>query len=146
LSEFHFDTQEWRIPAHRMKMRAPHLVPLSAQVIALLKDIQPVTGNGKHVFPSPRSWTRPLSIVALLAALRRMGYEQRSLTVHGFRSTASILLNEQGWNPDAIERQLAHGGRDEVRAAYNHAEYLPERKRMMQDWANYLDELRESSV
>jgi integrase len=145
-SEFQLDLQEWRIPESRMKMRVPHIVPLSTQAIALLHDIQPATGDGKYVFPSPRSRTRPLSNVALLAALRRMGYEQGTLTVHGFRTTASTLLNEQGWRPDAIERQLAHGERDHVRAVYNHAEYLPERKAMMQDWANYLDELRLSSV
>jgi integrase len=145
-SEINLDTQEWRIPAHRMKMRVPHIVPLSTQAVALLRDIQPATGDGKYVFPSPRSRTRPLSNVALLAALRRMGYEQGTLTVHGFRTTASTLLNEQGWRADAIERQLAHGERDHVRAVYNHAEYLPERKLMMQAWADYLDELRLSSV
>ena len=141
-SEFQLAIQEWRIPAHRMKMRVPHIVPLSTQAVALLRDIQPATGDGKYVFPSPRSPTRPLSNVALLAALRRMGYEQGTLTVHGFRTTASTLLNEQGWRADAIERQLAHGERDHVRAVYNHAEHLPERKLMMQGWANYLDELR----
>jgi len=141
-SEFNFDSQEWLIPAARMKMRVPHIVPLSTQALALLYDIQPATGDGKYVFPSPRSRTRPLSNVALLAALRRMGYEQGTLTVHGFRTSASTLLNEQGWRPDAIERQLAHGERDHVRAVYNLAEYLPERKLMMQGWANYLDELR----
>ena len=145
-SEFNFDTQEWLIPAARMKMRVPHIVPLSTQSIALLRDIQPATGDGKYVFPSPRSRTRPLSNVALLAALRRMGYEQGTLTVHGFRTTASTLLNEQGWRPDAIERQLAHGERDHVRAVYNHAEYLRERKLMMQDWADYLDGLRSNSA
>jgi integrase len=141
-SEINLGTQEWLIPAARMKMRVPHIVPLSTQAVALLRDIQPATGDGKYVFPSPRSRTRPLSNVALLAALRRMGYEQGTLTVHGFRTTASTLLNEQGWRPDAIERQLAHGERDHVRAVYNHAEYLRERKVMMQDWADYLDELR----
>jgi integrase len=143
-SEFQLDIKEWRIPESRMKMRVPHIVPLSTQAIALLRDIQSATGDGQYVFPSPRSRTRPLSNVALLAALRRMGYEQGTLTVHGFRTTASTLLNEQGWRADAIERQLAHGERDHVRAVYNHAEYLPERKLMMQDWANYLDELRGS--
>jgi integrase len=145
-SEFNLDLQEWRIPAARMKMRVPHLVPLSTQAIALLKDIQPVTGGGRYVFPSPRAQTRPLSNVALLAALRRMGYEHGTLTVHGFRTTASTLLNEQGWRPDAIERQLAHGERDHVRAVYNYAEYLPERKHMMQHWADYLDFLRRPGV
>jgi integrase len=141
-TEFDFDAQEWRIPARRMKMRVPHIVPLSTQSVVILRDIQPATGDGKYVFPSPRSRARPLSNVALLAALRRMGYEQGTLTVHGFRSSASTLLNEQGWRADAIERQLAHGERDLVRAAYNHAEYLAERKLMMQGWANYLDGLR----
>src|SRR6202789_57562 len=144
-SEINLSIQEWLIPAARMKMRVPHIVPLSTQAIALLRDIQPATGDGKYVFPSPRSRTRPLSNVALLAALRRMGYEQGTLTVHGFRTTASTLLNEQGWRPDAIERQLAHGERDHVRAVYNHAEYLRERKLMMQDWADYLDVLREGA-
>ena len=144
-SEFNLELQEWRIPAARMKMRVPHIVPLSTQAIAILKDLHPATGNGKYVFPSPRSRARPLSNVALLAALRRMGYEQGTLTVHGFRTTASTLLNEQGWRADAIERQLAHGERDHVRAVYNHAEYLAERKLMMQGWANYVDELRGSS-
>ena len=145
-SEINLSIQEWLIPAHRMKMRVPHIVSLSTQAVALLRDIQPATGNGKYVFPSPRSRTRPLSNVALLAALRRMGYEQGTLTVHGFRTTASTLLNEQGWRPDAIERQLAHGERDHVRAVYNHAEYLRERKLMMQDWADYLDGLRSNSA
>jgi integrase len=144
-SEINLQLQEWRIPAARMKMRVPHIVPLSTQATALFNDLYPATGDGKYVFPSPRSRHRPLSNVALLAALRRMGYEQGTLTVHGFRSTASTLLNEQGWRADAIERQLAHGERDAVRAAYNYAEYLAERKLMMQDWANYLDQLRQFS-
>jgi integrase len=143
-SEINFDTQEWLIPAARMKMRVPHIVPLSTQAVDLLRDIQPATGDGKYVFPSPRSRKRPLSNVALLAALRRMGYEQGTLTVHGFRSTASTLLNEQGFNRDWIERQLAHAERNNVRAAYNYAEYLPQRKVMMQQWGDYLDELRAS--
>jgi integrase len=141
-AEFDFDAAEWRIPARRMKMRVPHIVPLSTQVTAILKDLQPATGDGNFVFPSPRSRARPLSNVALLAALRSMGYEQGTMTVHGFRSSASTLLNEQGWRADAIERQLAHGERNLVRAAYNHAQYLGERRLMMQGWANYLDELR----
>jgi integrase len=113
---------------------AQHIVPLSRQALAILRDMMPVTGTGRFVFPSPRTATRPLSDNGMLAALRRMGYEQGVLTVHGFRSTASTLLNEQGWNPDAIERQLAHSERDGVRAAYNYAEYLPERRNMMQAW------------
>ena len=141
-AEINFDTSEWRIRAERMKMRQQHVVPLSHQAIGILREIQPLTGNGRFVFPSARSAKRPLSDNALLAALRRMGFEQGSVTVHGFRSTASTNLNEQGWNRDAIERQLAHGERDAVRAAYNYAEHLPERRKMMQAWADYLEVLR----
>ena len=141
-AEINFDTSEWRIRAERMKMRQQHVVPLSHQAIGILREIQPLTGNGRFVFPSARSAKRPLSDNALLAALRRMGFEQGSVTVHGFRSTASTNLNEQGWNRGAIERQLAHGERDAVRAAYNYAEHLPERRKMMQAWADYLEVLR----
>jgi integrase len=140
--EFDLDAAEWRISAERMKMRSQHIVPLSRQALAILRDMKPVTGTGRFVFPSPRTVKRPLSDNGMLAALRRMGYEQGVLTVHGFRSTASTLLNEQGWNPDAIERQLAHSERDGVRAAYNYAEYLPERRKMMQAWSDYLDTLK----
>jgi len=117
-------------------------VPLSRQAVEMLRELEPVTGTGRFVFPSPRTAKRPLSDNGMLAALRRMGFEQGVLTVHGFRSTASTLLNEQGWHPDAIERQLAHSERDGVRAAYNYAEYLPERRKMMQFWSDYLDNLR----
>ena len=140
--EFNLDAGEWRIGAERMKMRVQHIVPLSRQAVAILREMEPVTGAGRFVFPSPRTDKRPLSDNGMLAALRRMGFEQGVLTVHGFRSTASTLLNEQGWNPDAIERQLAHSERDGVRAAYNYAEYLPERRKMMQAWADYLDALK----
>ena len=145
-SEMEFSKAEWHIPASRMKMQAKHIVPLSRQSLSILRDIQPLTGGGRYVFPSPRSSSRPLSAVALLAALRRMGYEQGTVTVHGFRSTASTLLNEQGKNRDWIERQLAHGERDGVRAAYNYADYLPQRKIMMQEWADYVDGLRKSRL
>jgi integrase len=140
--EFNLDTGEWRIGAERMKMRVQHIVPLALQAVAILREMEPVTGAGRFVFPSPRTDERPLSDNGMLAALRRMGFEQGVLTVHGFRSTASTLLNEQGWHPDAIERQLAHSERDGVRAAYNYAEYLPERRKMMQAWANYLEALQ----
>jgi len=140
--EFNLYAGEWRIGAERMKMRVQHVVPLSRQAIAILREMKPVTGSGRFVFPSPRTAKRPLSDNGMLAALRRMGFEQGVLTVHGFRSTASTLLNEQGWHPDAIERQLAHSERDGVRAAYNYAEYLPERRKMMQFWSDYLDNLR----
>ncbi len=140
-AEIDLDKAEWRIPAARMKMDALHIVPLSTQAVAILREIQPLTGAGKYVFPGARTDTRPMSENAVLAALRRMGYTTDEMTGHGFRSMASTLLNEQGFNRDAIERQLAHAERDGVRAAYNYAEYLPERKRMMQAWADYLGDL-----
>ena len=143
--EIDFQKKEWRIAADRMKMGEQHIVPLSRQAIAVLEEIKPVTGRGTFVFPSARTLSRPLSDVALLAALRRMGFEKGTVTVHGFRSTASTLLNEQGWSRDAIERQLAHGERDGVRAAYNFAEHLPERRKMMQAWADYLETLKGAS-
>jgi len=141
-SEFDLAAKEWRIPAERMKMRQKHVVPLADQAIRILKELHPYSGGGKYLFPSIRTDDRPISDVALLAAIRRMGYEKHELCTHGFRSMASTLLNELGYNRDWIERQLAHGERDEVRAAYNHAQYLPERRKMMQEWANYLDKLR----
>jgi integrase len=140
-AEIDLDKAEWRIPAARMKMDALHIVPLSTQAVAILREIQPLTGAGKYVFPGARTDTRPMSENAVLAALRRMGYTTDEMTGHGFRSMASTLLNEQGFNRDAIERQLAHAEWDGVRAAYNYAEYLPERKRMMQAWADYLGDL-----
>lgn len=140
-SEINLDAAEWRLPAAKMKMRAPHLVPLSTQAVAVLRELYPVTGDGRYVFPSGRGGARPMSNNGVLAALRRMGYANGEMTGHGFRSLASTLLNELGWNRDAIERQLAHAERDEVRAAYNYAEHLPERRKMMQAWADYLDTL-----
>jgi integrase len=139
--EINFKTAEWRISADKMKSGSPHIVPLSKQAIAVLLEIQPLTGHGRYVFPSPRTDTRPMSNNAVLAALRRMGYTKEEMSGHGFRSMASTLLNEQGWNRDAIERQLAHAERNRVRASYNYAEYLPERRKMMQAWADYLDRL-----
>lgn len=143
-SEINFDKSEWRIPAGRMKMKAPHIVPLSRQAIVILRDLQPLTNrlDRQYVFPSERTWRRPMSNNTINAALRSLGYSHDQMTGHGFRSTASTLLNELGWNRDAIERQLAHAERDSVRAAYNYAEHLPERRRMMQAWADHLDELR----
>ncbi len=140
-SEFNFDTAEWRIPAEKMKMRVTHIVPLSAQAISILRELQPLTGQRKFVFPCVRTPTRPMSENTVNAGLRRLGYTKEEMTGHGFRSMASTLLNEQGWNRDAIERQLAHAERNNIRAAYNYAEYLPERKKMMQHWADYLDAL-----
>jgi integrase len=142
-SEVNLDSAEWRIPAARMKMRTTHIVPLSHQAVAILRELYPLTGRGKYVFPSLRTGERPMSENTVNAALRCLGYDNSEMTGHGFRSMASTLLNEQGWHHDAIERQLAHAERDAVRAAYNYAEHLPERKRMVQAWADYLDGLRE---
>jgi integrase len=139
--EFDLDAASWRIPAARMKMREQHLVPLSTQALAVLRELQAVTGSGKYLFPSVRTVDRPMSENTVNAALRSLGYPKEQMTGHGFRSMASTLLNELGWNRDAIERQLAHAERDGVRGAYNFAEYLPERRRMMQAWADYLDQL-----
>ena len=139
--EINFETAEWRIPETKMKAGVPHIVPLSHQALSVLDEIFPLTGQERYVFPSPRTNTRPMSDNAVLAALRRMGYAKDEMSGHGFRSMASTLLNEQGWNRDAIERQLAHAERNKVRASYNYAEYLPERREMMQHWADYLDQL-----
>jgi integrase len=139
-SEIDFNKAEWRIPAERMKMREPHIVPLSRQSIAVLKELKPITGSWQHVFPNQHKPSGQMSENTILYALYRMGYHSRA-TGHGFRSTASTILNENGFPPDVIERQLAHSERDKVRAAYNHAQYLPERRKMMQWWADYLDEV-----
>jgi len=140
--EIQLDSAEWRIPAAKMKMKRDHIVPLSDQAIQILEEIKPLTSNGRYIFPSTRSETRPMSENTVNGALRRLGYEVNEFTGHGFRSMASTLLNESGWTPDAIERQLAHVEGNSVRAAYNYAEHLDERRRMMQWWADYLDELR----
>ena len=141
-SEFNLETAEWRIPAEKMKAGAVHIVPLSRQALDILREIHPLTGHGRYVFPSPRTDSRPMSSNAILSALRRMGYAKDEMSGHGFRSMASTLLNEQGWNRDAIERQLAHAERNSVRAAYNYAEFIPERKKMMQAWADYLEGIK----
>ena len=143
-TEFDVDGHEpqWRIPAEKMKMRAQHLVPLSSQAVALLRELQPVTGRGRYVFPSLRGGSRPMSENTVNAALRPLGYATDEMTGHGFRSLASTCLNEQGYHPDLIELQLAHAERNQVRSAYNKAQRLPERRKMMQAWADYLDGLR----
>ncbi|HXZ60521.1 MAG TPA: integrase arm-type DNA-binding domain-containing protein [Steroidobacteraceae bacterium] len=141
-SEIDLEAAEWRIAAHRMKMRQQHLVPLARQSVAILRDIHSFTGRGRYVFPSPHTRERPLSDNAITAALRRMGYTGEQMSWHGFRAMASTLLNELGHPPDIIELQLAHQERNEVRAAYNRAQRLEERRKMMQAWADYLDGLR----
>ena len=140
--EFDLDAGEWRIPASKMKMRDPHIVPLSIQALAVLRELQPLTGEGRYLFPSTRTLSRPMSENTVNAALRRLGYAKDEMTGHGFRSMASTTLHEQGWPTDVIERQMAHAERNNVKAAYNHAQHLPERRRMMQAWADYLDALK----
>jgi integrase len=130
--EFDFEKNIWSIPAERMKMRAPHLVPLSRQALALITELRPITGNYELLLPGRSDRQKPISENTLLYALYRLGYHQRA-TTHGFRALASTILNESGlWRPDAIERQLAHKERNAVRAAYHRAEYMEERARMLQ--------------
>ena len=141
-AEIDMDRAEWRIPAAKMKMRQVHIVPLAKQAVAILNELKPFSGYGKYLFPSVRTEAKPITDATLLAALRGMGFTKEEMTVHGFRGMASTLLNEKGYNRDWIERQLAHGERNGVRAAYNYAEYLQERRRMMQEWADYLVHLK----
>jgi len=133
---------EWRIPGARMKMGEEHLVPLARQAVAILRELHPITGTGRYVFPSLRGPSRPISANTINVALRALGFDGAEITGHGFRAMASTLLNEQGFPPDVIELQLAHAERNEVRAAYNRAKRVAERRRMMQSWADYLDGLR----
>ena len=141
--EFDLDRSEWRIPAERMKMREAHIVPLARQALEILREVHKRTGEGRFVFPAIGKRERPLSENTLNAALRRLGYAKDEMTAHGFRTIASTLLNEQGWHPDLIELQLAHKERNKVRAAYNRAQRLEERRKVMRAWADYVDELRE---
>src|SRR6516165_3568008 len=147
-NEFDLETAEWSIPAEKMKMRRPHRVPLARQSLGVLQELQQLTGKGRWLFPSVRTSTRPISENTLNAALRRLGYGSEEICTHGFRSMASSRLNEMGrWNPDAIERQLAHQEANAVRRAYTHgADYWSERVQMMQAWADYLDGLREGGT
>ena len=138
--EIDFKEALWKIPMERMKMRTPHIVPLSKQVITLLLQLQKINGDSEHVFPNRNNPKTFISENTFLYALYRMGYHSRT-TAHGFRATASTILNEKNFRSDVIERQLAHGDRNKVRASYNHAQYLPERKQMMQWWADYIDSL-----
>jgi integrase len=134
------NAKEWRYFV--TKTEVLHIVPLSRQAVSLLEEIKPLTGSGRYVFPSSRGDGRPMSDGTIRTALKTLGYDSDVMTAHGFRTTASTLLNEQGWSPDAIERQLCHMPRDAVRAAYNRAQYLDERRKMMQAWSDYLDGLR----
>ncbi|MDQ3797601.1 MAG: site-specific integrase, partial [Pseudomonadota bacterium] len=138
--EFDFERAEWRIPAERMKMGTEHIVPLSRQAVAVIEELRPITGRYELLFPNRNSLNKPMSENALIYAMYRMGYHSKA-TVHGFRATASTILHELGFWPDVIERQLAHAERNSFRAAYRRSEYLEERRRMMQAWADYLDTL-----
>jgi integrase len=140
--EMDFDAKLWRIPEGRMKNKRPHVVPLSRQVLELLRGIALQTGDSLFVFPSPRSRRMPIPGGTILLALRAMGYTGEQMCAHGFRALASTNLNEQGWNRDVIELSLSHVEKNEIRAAYNHAERLPERREMMQAWADWLTGLR----
>src|SRR5208282_1934430 len=136
-TEFDLEGALWSIPAEKMKMRRPHRVPLAPRAVAILRDLQAITGKGRFLFPSVRSPTRCMSENTINAALRRLGFKQDEMTAHGFRSAASSILNESGlWNPDAIKRQLAHVDSDSVRRAYARADYWDERVRMMNWWAD----------
>lgn len=141
--EILFEKSVWRIPAERAKVRRPHDVPLSRQALAVLKDIWPLSEGGELIFPSITSLERPLSENAFNVSLRRLGFSADEMTAHGFRATASTILNERGFDPDVIEAALAHQQQNAVRRAYNRAAYWPERVRMMQTWADLLDEFRE---
>ena len=142
-AEIDLEAAEWNIPAHKMKMREPHMVPLSRQAIEILTDLQPLTGNRAHVFPGGHDPRKPMSEAALNAALRRMGYDKTTMTAHGFRAIARTLLDEElGFRPDYIEHQLAHAVRDPNGRAYNRTAHLAARRKMMQAWADYLDRRR----
>ncbi|GAO22573.1 integrase family protein [Alicycliphilus sp. B1] len=140
-SEFDLDRGKWRIPADRMKMRETHIVPLSRQAVVLLKELKTYSGGRDFLFPNYRRPKDCMTATTLNRALERMGFNGKDsigFSAHGFRATASTILNEKGYRSEVIERQLAHAERDKVRAAYNHAEYLGERTEMMQTWADYI--------
>lgn len=144
--EIDFDNATWKIPAERMKMKMAHTVPLSNQALAVLHRIKVLFGDNGYIFPGIRSSSdKQLSENTLLYAMYRMGYHGKA-TVHGFRALFSTITNEAGFNPDAIERQLAHREKNQVRSAYNRGEYLPERRTMMQSWADHLDRLKSGKI
>ena len=146
-AEINWEAAHWEIPAEKMKMRLPHIVPLCTQALAILKGLHPLTGQGRYVFPSARRGGRPMSEAAVLAALRTLGYTREQVTPHGFRATARTLLDEVlKYRVDYIEQQLAHAVKDANGRAYNRTKHLPERQEMMQAWADYLDVLRAQSL
>ncbi len=146
-SEFDFDRCVWTIPDHKMKMRRPHAVPLSRQALAIIREIEHDASYSVFLFPSLRALDRPMSDNTINAALRRLGFSKDQMTGHGFRAMAATLLNEMGiWNPDAIERQLAHADGNSIRRAYARGQYWEERVRMMQHWSDYIDQLRDGAT
>jgi integrase len=145
-TEFGLDAASWVIPAERMKMNESHCVPLSRQALQILLEIRQLTGHSRWVFPNERNSQKPMSGNTMLYALYRLGYHRRA-TVHGFRASASTILNEVlGFDKDIVERQLAHKEPNKVRAAYNRAQYLAERREMMQRWADYIDKIASQSA
>jgi integrase len=145
--EFDLAAGVWAIPAEKMKMKRPHRVPLAPRAVAILRELQVLTGHGKFLFPSVRSAGRCMSENTINAALRRLGFEKHEMTGHGFRSAASSMLNESGlWHPDAIERQLAHVDGDSIRGAYARAEFWEERVRMMAWWSERCDEMQRGGI
>lgn len=143
-SEFDLDRAEWRIPAERMKMREPHVVPLSKQAVELLRELHTHTGGRGMLFPNYRNPKECMTATTLNRALERMGFNGKDsigFSAHGFRATASTILNEMGYRPDVIERQLAHAERNKVRASYNQAQYMEDRRNMMQEWADMVGEM-----
>lgn len=144
--EFNFETNEWLIPENRMKMKRDHIVPLTRQMLSILFELRKLTGDGKYLFPSIRTTDKPISDNTINGALRRLGYTKDEMCGHGFRATASTLLNETGkYRPDWIEMQLAHSEKNTSRAPYNRAKYLPHRKKMMQEYSDYLCQLRDGA-
>jgi integrase len=142
-SEIDLDKALWDIPAEKMKMKQPHLVPLSDQALTILRELHPLTGGGKYLFPGMRSIRRPMSENTINAALRYMGFDSNTMTGHGFRAMARTILDEElGFPVDHIEHQLAHAVKDANGRAYNRTTHLPARRKMMQSWANYLDSLK----
>jgi integrase len=144
-AEIDFEAAEWRIPAEKMKARKVHIVPLVTQTLAVLRDMEALTGHGCYVFPSPRAYNKgniPMSENAITSALRRMGFEKDQMTAHGFRAMANTLLYEQGWPPDVVERQMAHMIGSNVRQAYDYSQLLDKRREMMRAWADWLDGLK----
>lgn len=137
--EIEMEAGTWRIPAAKMKMKRPHIVPLSRQAQSVLRELHTLTGEGRWLFPSRWNADKPMGGIVLNTALRRMGYAREVMTAHGFRAMAATILSEQGWSSEIIERQLAHVDRNAVRAAYQRSELLAERRKMMQAWADYLD-------